>query len=70
MRRSRDTGPEFAQAGKQDIPVRWLLSHRAGLIAPREPLPAGHAYDWDRVCATLAATPPWWSRAPHRAITR
>ncbi|WP_329172068.1 beta-lactamase family protein [Streptomyces decoyicus] len=52
--------PEFAQAGKQDIPVRWLLSHRAGLIAPREPLPAGHAYDWDRVCATLAATPPWW----------
>lgn len=52
--------PEFGQAGKEDIPVRWLLSHRAGLIAPREPLPAGHAYDWDRVCAVLAATPPWW----------
>ncbi|UKY53443.1 serine hydrolase domain-containing protein [Streptomyces inhibens] len=52
--------PEFAQAGKQDIPVRWLLSHRAGLIAPREPLSAGRAYDWDHVCATLAATEPWW----------
>ncbi|MFJ9469457.1 serine hydrolase domain-containing protein [Streptomyces caniferus] len=52
--------PEFGQAGKRDIPVRWLLSHRAGLIAPREPLPAGYAYDWDAVCATLAATPPWW----------
>jgi len=23
--------PEFAQAGKEAIPVRWLLSHRAGL---------------------------------------
>lgn len=52
--------PEFAQAGKEDLPVRWLLSHRAGLIAPREPLPAGHAYDWDRVCTALAATAPWW----------
>lgn len=52
--------PEFAQAGKHDLPVRWLLSHRAGLVAPREPLPAGHAYDWEQVCATLAATEPWW----------
>ncbi|PBC85720.1 MULTISPECIES: serine hydrolase domain-containing protein [unclassified Streptomyces] len=52
--------PEFGQAGKQDIPVRWLLSHRAGLIAPRAPLPEGCAYDWDRVCAALAATEPWW----------
>ena len=23
--------PEFGQAGKSDLPVRWLLSHRAGL---------------------------------------
>ncbi|MFJ9418845.1 serine hydrolase domain-containing protein [Streptomyces sp. NPDC101227] len=52
--------PEFAQAGKQDIPVRWLLSHRAGMIAPREPVAARYAYDWDHVCAALAAAPPWW----------
>ncbi|MFF4605008.1 serine hydrolase domain-containing protein [Streptomyces sp. NPDC001339] len=52
--------PEFAQAGKRDLPVRWLLSHRAGLIAPREPLRVGQAYDWDGVCAVLAATEPWW----------
>ncbi|QTZ94798.1 serine hydrolase domain-containing protein [Streptomyces auratus] len=52
--------PEFAQAGKRDLPVRWLLSHRAGLIAPRERLSARDAYDWDRVCAALAATEPWW----------
>ena len=24
--------PEFGHAGKQHIPVRWLLDHRAGLI--------------------------------------
>ncbi|WP_241777885.1 serine hydrolase domain-containing protein, partial [Streptomyces sp. CT34] len=52
--------PEFGQAGKEDIPVRWLLSHRAGLIAPREPLSPGRAYDWEYVCGALAATPPWW----------
>ncbi|MCF3175693.1 beta-lactamase family protein [Streptomyces sioyaensis] len=52
--------PEFAQAGKRDLPVRWLLSHRAGLIAPRERLSARDAYDWERVCAALAATEPWW----------
>ncbi|MCK7625530.1 beta-lactamase family protein [Streptomyces sp. RS10V-4] len=52
--------PEFARAGKEAIPVRWLLSHRAGLIAPREPLAEGRAYDWEYVCGALAATPPWW----------
>ena len=29
--------PEFAQQGKAELPVRWLLSHRAGTIAPSEP---------------------------------
>ncbi|MFF2811217.1 serine hydrolase domain-containing protein [Streptomyces sp. NPDC058000] len=52
--------PEFAQAGKEAIPVRWLLSHRAGLPAPREPLAEGRAYDWKYVCDALAATAPWW----------
>ncbi|MEU6126569.1 serine hydrolase domain-containing protein [Streptomyces sp. NPDC047123] len=52
--------PEFAQAGKDDIPVRWLLSHRAGLIAPDEPLERGAAYDWEKVTAALAASRPWW----------
>lgn len=52
--------PEFAQEGKADIPVRWLLSHRSGLIAPREPMAPDDLYDWEKVCAALAATPPWW----------
>ncbi len=52
--------PEFAAQGKADLPVRWLLSHRAGLIAPGEPLTTEEVYDWDRACAALAATRPWW----------
>lgn len=52
--------PEFAQAGKDGIPVRWLLSHRAGLIGPRAPLTADDAHDWEKTCAVLAATEPWW----------
>lgn len=52
--------PEFAQAGKQDVRVRWLLSHRSGLAAVREPLPPEALYDWDAMCAALAAEKPWW----------
>lgn len=52
--------PEFAQAGKADVPVRWLLSHRAGLVGPRERLTPEDVYDWEKTCAVLAATEPWW----------
>jgi CubicO group peptidase (beta-lactamase class C family) len=53
--------PEFAAAGKRDVPVRWLMSHKAGLCAVREPLPKGSLYDWNRMCAALAAQEPWWT---------
>jgi CubicO group peptidase (beta-lactamase class C family) len=52
--------PEFAQAGKDAIPVRWLLGHRAGLAAVRPVLPGEALYDWDAMCAALAAETPWW----------
>jgi CubicO group peptidase (beta-lactamase class C family) len=52
--------PEFAQAGKARIPVRWLLSHRAALPAVREVLPPEALYDWDAMCTALAAQAPWW----------
>ena len=52
--------PEFAAGGKESLPVRYLLSHQAGLPAIREPLPAGALYDWDRVTSALAAQEPWW----------
>ena len=53
--------PEFAQAGKAEIPVRWLLCHKAGLPAIRKPMPNGSLYDWDAVCAALAECEPWWT---------
>src|SRR4029453_18003804 len=52
--------PEFAQAGKDTLPVRWLLGHRSGLAAVRPMLPGEALYDWDVMCAALAAETPWW----------
>jgi CubicO group peptidase (beta-lactamase class C family) len=52
--------PEFAQAGKDRVTVRQLLSHQAGLVALRDPQPPELIVDWDRTCASLAAEAPWW----------
>ena len=52
--------PEFAQAGKADLPVRFLLTHQAGLPAIGPALPSGAAFEWDVVTAALAAQAPWW----------
>jgi CubicO group peptidase (beta-lactamase class C family) len=52
--------PEFAQKNKDRIPVRWLLGHRSGLAAIRETLPNEALYDWNAMCAALAAEEPWW----------
>jgi CubicO group peptidase (beta-lactamase class C family) len=64
--------PEFAAAGKQDIPVRWLLSHRAGLPAIRRSLPAEALFDWEAMTGALAETAPWWTpgeRHGYHAVT-
>ena len=53
--------PEFAAAGKAELPVRQLLTHQAGLAAVREPLPPGTHLEWDAMTAALAATEPWWT---------
>lgn len=53
--------PEFAQAGKAQLPVRFLLTHQAGLPAVARPLPAGAALQWDVMTAALAAQAPWWT---------
>jgi CubicO group peptidase (beta-lactamase class C family) len=52
--------PEFAQAGKEALPVRYLLSHQAGLPAISEPLPPGSAFKWDVMTDALAKQEPWW----------
>lgn len=64
--------PEFAAAGKHEVPVRWLLSHRAGLPAVKAPLSAEALYDWNAMCQALAAQEPWWepgTRHGYHALT-
>ncbi len=52
--------PEFAANGKADIPVRWLLSHRAGVVALDDPVPLAQALAWQPMVAALAAQRPAW----------
>jgi CubicO group peptidase (beta-lactamase class C family) len=52
--------PQFAANGKAGVTLRQLLSHQAGLPAVRAMLPPGSVFDWDRMCAVLAAHEPWW----------
>lgn len=52
--------PEFAANGKESIPVRWLLSHRAGLPALDDTLTPEQVVAWDPVVEALAAQKPWW----------
>lgn len=53
--------PEFAQAGKAKLPVRYLLSHQAGLPGVRKPLQPDDLFNWDMMCSALAETEPWWT---------
>jgi CubicO group peptidase (beta-lactamase class C family) len=52
--------PEFAQAGKADIPVRLLLTHQAGLPAIDRTLTPEEVQAWDPMVAALAEQKPFW----------
>ena len=52
--------PEFAQAGKGEMPVLYLLSHQAGLPAVDRRLSAEEVQEWDPVVAALAEQVPFW----------
>ena len=52
--------PEFAQAGKQDIPVKWLLQHKAGLSATRRALSIDEITDGHTIEDELAEQEPLW----------
>jgi CubicO group peptidase (beta-lactamase class C family) len=64
--------PEFAAKDKGAIPVRWLLSHQAGLPGVRKPLTQDQLYDWNAMAAALAEQEPWWepgTRHGYHALT-
>jgi CubicO group peptidase (beta-lactamase class C family) len=52
--------PEFAANGKERIPVRWLLTHQAGLPTIDHPITPAEAIAWDPMVAALAAQRPCW----------
>jgi len=52
--------PEFAQSGKEEIPVRFLLSHTSGLSGWEKKITVEDLYNWDKVTNLLAAQKPWW----------
>src|SRR3954447_642232 len=52
--------PEFAQAGKENIPVRWLLSHKAGPPTVDAKLTADEVFAWDPIIHALEAQAPDW----------
>jgi len=64
--------PEFAAKGKERIPVRWLLSHQAGLAAPRRKISLEELFAWDPFVQALAEQEPWWepgTRHGYHALT-
>ena len=56
-----DVWPEFAEAGKQAIPLRWVLSHRAGVAAIDAPVTFDDILGWDGVIAAIARQRPFWT---------
>lgn len=65
--------PEFAQSGKENVQVKHLLSHSAGLPGFSRPMSNDEIYDWEAACADLAAQAPWWEVGAHsgyHAITQ
>lgn len=52
--------PEFAANGKENVTVRQLLSHQAGLCAIDEPLDLEILGDTERLSKILAAQTPLW----------
>jgi CubicO group peptidase (beta-lactamase class C family) len=52
--------PEFAQNGKEKIPVRQIFSHTSGLAGWEEKITMKDYYNWDKAVSLLAAQKPWW----------
>jgi CubicO group peptidase (beta-lactamase class C family) len=52
--------PEFAQNGKESLPVRYVLDHRAGLPVVTERMWPGAIFDHHATCEALARQAPLW----------
>jgi len=64
--------PEFAAEGKAAITVEQVLSHQAGLPGFVDKMDPADWFDWDLICARLAAMAPMWppgSASGYHAVT-
>ena len=52
--------PEFAQAGKGAITVEQVMSHQEGLSGFPDRMDPALWFDWEAICAKLAAMTPLW----------
>ena len=52
--------PEFAQAGKEKLPVKYILNHKAGLPAIDGIIAREQGYEWQPLIDALATQKPWW----------
>ena len=52
--------PEFAAEGKGEIPLRWVLSHEAGLAAVTGAVSMDDVLGWHGVVDAIAAQAPVW----------
>ena len=52
--------PEFAQNGKESLPVRYVLDHRAGLPIVADKMWPGAIFDHHATCEALARQAPLW----------
>jgi CubicO group peptidase (beta-lactamase class C family) len=58
--RVAEVWPEFAAAGKGAVTIEQALSHQAGLSGFPDPMDPALWFDWDGLCAKLAAMAPLW----------
>jgi CubicO group peptidase (beta-lactamase class C family) len=64
--------PEFGAHGKQKVTVRHALSQSAGVPGLPPGLTVDDLCDWDKMCAIIAASEPWWeagTKIGYHAIT-
>jgi CubicO group peptidase (beta-lactamase class C family) len=56
-----DYWPEFAQAGKEAITVKQILTHTGGVPGLREPVSQSTLSDFDAVIRLIEREPPWFA---------
>lgn len=57
--------PEFGQAGKEDVTVRMVLSHQAGLPWTTVDYPEAERFVWTTLTDALARSAPVWEPGTH-----